>query len=55
MCNKLAKSNKEQVIELITGITIEQWEENNKKLEELMNKKEEQKNQEADIRMLEKK
>lgn len=33
------KTPKEQIIELMTGITIEQWEENNAILTEMMKKK----------------
>lgn len=32
------KTSKEQIIELMTGISIEQWEENNKKLDLIMKK-----------------
>ena len=40
---KNVKTTKEQITELMTGITIEQWEENNKKLEALMKEQEERK------------
>lgn len=40
---KAHKTPKEQIAELHTGISIEQWEENNRKLAEIMKEKEEQK------------
>ena len=43
MIKNAHKTPKEQIVELHTGISIEQWEENNKKLEEIMKAKEEQK------------
>jgi hypothetical protein len=41
--SKRIKTAKEQCIEIQTGITIEQWEENNKKLEAILKKQNEKK------------
>ena len=41
--NKTHKTPKEQIAELHTGISIEKWEENNKKLDQFMKEKEDQK------------
>lgn len=41
--NKTHKTPKEQIAELHTGIPIEKWEENNKKLDQFMKEKEDQK------------
>ena len=43
MIKNAHKTPKEQIAELHTGISIEQWEENNRKLEQIMKEKEEQK------------
>ena len=43
MIKNAHKTPKEQIAELHTGISIEQWEENNRKLEQIMKEKEDQK------------